>query len=112
MGLFVDVPNNNRHSKPEEKIEPSGLLRTVFNGLSSQEIESRFGFHKATIEGSGATAPKHSTLRRLFVDFAEQLTLQVEYGREAALAMTALEEASMWAHKAIAKTDPIVQEKN
>lgn len=74
------------------------------------EIEHRFGFHKGTIEGPGATAPKHASMRGFYKQFANMLQDQLPEGRAKALAMTALEEASMWSHKSIAETAPVVNE--
>lgn len=79
--------------------------------LGNEEIENRFGFHKATIEGDGATQPKHRDLRVAFVGFAEMLDLILPDGRNKSLALTELEAASMWAHKAIAETAPLLNEK-
>lgn len=39
--------------------------------VGAEEIENRFGFHNATIEGDGATKPKHADIRVAFKDFAE-----------------------------------------
>jgi hypothetical protein len=78
--------------------------------LGKQEIENRFGFHKGTIEGPNATAPKHADLRREFRYFAEFLDERVPEGRAKAVMFTELENASMWAHKAIAETAPVVHE--
>lgn len=78
--------------------------------LGKDEIESRFGFHKATIEGPDATAEKHAMLRRHFKAFANTLDDLIDDSREKALMWTALEEASMWSHKAIAKNAPILVE--
>lgn len=78
--------------------------------LTKMAIESRFGFHKAAIEGPDATSETHSALRKEFKDFATWLNDGIPGSREAALMFTALEEASMWAHKAIAKSDPLVEE--
>jgi hypothetical protein len=78
--------------------------------LSQDEIDKRFGFHKATIEGPEASVHKHAYLRRQFTMFAEMLSEHMGVSREASLAMTHLEEASMWAHKAIAQSDPLIEE--
>jgi hypothetical protein len=78
--------------------------------LGKDEIESRFGFHKATIEGANATAPMHAGLRNRFKHFASLLDDILEDGREKSIAMTCLEEASMWSHKAVAKTAPVIKE--
>ena len=75
-------------------------------GLGKQEIEHRFGFHKATLEGENATLPRHRTLRLEFRAFAEALDELLPEGRAKAVAFTELETASMWAHKAIAELAP------
>lgn len=72
--------------------------------LGEEEINSRFGFHKATLEGPNATAPRHAYLRNEFKYFADMLDRVLPPGREKSLAFTALEEASMWSHKSIAQT--------
>jgi len=79
--------------------------------LGKEEIENRFGFHKGIIEGPNATLPKHAELRRKFVEFAEYLDRALpDGGRPKVLVFTELETASMWAHKSIAETAPIVPE--
>lgn len=78
--------------------------------LGEQEIEHRFGFHKATIEGDNATLPKHRDVRLGFRQFAEFLDEVLPDGRAKAVAFTELENASMWAHKAIAEGAPVVAE--
>lgn len=70
--------------------------------IGTEQIEQRFGHHKATIEGPEATLPRHETLRTIFKGVAEALDERLEDGREKSLAFTALEEASMWSHKALA----------
>lgn len=72
--------------------------------VGQQEIENRFGHHKATLEGPNASAPKHSMLRSMFKDFAGRLDQVLPQGRYKSLVMTDLEKSSMWAHKAIAET--------
>ena len=81
------------------------------NLFDRDDIENRFGFHKGTIEGENATAPKHRDLRIAFMQFAEVLANALPAGRAKSLAFTELESASMWAHKAIAQTAPLVHEK-
>lgn len=80
------------------------------NMLGEEEIEHRFGFHKATIEGENATLPKHARVRLAFREFGEFLDKTLPEGRAKAVAFTELETASMWAHKAIAETAPVVRE--
>lgn len=78
--------------------------------LGSEEIENRFGFHKATIEGENATLPKHTETRLLFREFAERLDKIMPEGRAKNVMWTNLEDASMWAHKAIAEKAPVLPE--
>lgn len=78
--------------------------------LGPEEIEHRFGFHKATIEGDNATLPKHTEVRILFRQLAEALDQITPGGRAKSVMFTELENASMWAHKAIAETAPVVRE--
>lgn len=78
--------------------------------IGMEEIQHRFGFHKGTIEGPNATAPKHHGLRLQFMEFASFLDEVLPEGRAKSVAFTELENASMWAHKAIAETAPVVNE--
>lgn len=74
------------------------------------EIEHRFGFHKATVEGANATLPRHRDTRLLFREFAERLDEILPAGRAKSVAFTELENASMWSHKAIAELAPALDE--
>lgn len=78
--------------------------------LSVEDIENRVGFHKATIEGANATLPKHSQLRRLFKQVMTELNEILPDGRAKTVAMTQLEDCSMWSHKAVAELAPLVPE--
>lgn len=78
--------------------------------LGQEEIEHRFGFHKATTEGENATLPVHRDMRLMFRDFAEYLDVILPEGRAKSVAFTELETVSMWSHKAIAETAPVVEE--
>jgi hypothetical protein len=78
--------------------------------LGKEEIENRFGFHKATVEGNNATLPKHRDVRILFREFAEQLDEILNDSRAKSIAFTHLEDASMWSHKAIAENAPLISE--
>lgn len=104
---------------PQEPIWPTGQALPegveisqveIESLLTSEDINHRFGFHKAAIEGPGLTTGSHADLRREFKDFVTWLNDGIPASREAALMFTALEEASMWAHKAIAMSDPLVEE--
>ena len=78
--------------------------------IGKDEIEHRFGFHKATIEGDNATLPLHRDTRLWFKEFAAHLDKTLPPGRAKSVAFTELENASMWAHKVIAETAPVVSE--
>jgi hypothetical protein len=78
--------------------------------MTREEIEHRFGFHKATIEGANATLPKHRDVRILFREFAEKLDSICPDGRAKSVMFTELENASMWTHKAIAELAPSIEE--
>ena len=80
------------------------------NTIGHEEIENRFGFHKATIEGANATLPKHTDLRLAFREIAEYLDAVLPAGRAKNTAFTELENASMWSHKAIAENAPLIAE--
>ena len=80
--------------------------------IGADEIENRFGFHKATIEGENATLPIHRDLRLAFRDFAEMLDVVLPPGRAKSLAFTHLEDTSMRSHMAVALTAPVVKGKS
>jgi hypothetical protein len=78
--------------------------------IGRDEIEQRFGFHKATVEGENATTPVHRDIRRLFVELGVQLDALLPAGRGKNTAFTMLQTASMWMHWAVAETAPVVDE--
>lgn len=78
--------------------------------LGPGEIEKRFGYHKATIEGPNATLPDHRDLRLLFREFAERLDAILIPSRAKSMTFIELESTSMWAHKAVAERAPVVSE--
>jgi hypothetical protein len=78
--------------------------------LGSEEINHRFGFHKAAIEGTAATTEEFARIRRLFIQVGGQLDRMIPAGREKTIAMDTLEDASMWFHKALARQNDLVEE--
>lgn len=66
------------------------------------EIEKRFGFHKARIEGPNPQEETHKEVREKFKVFASYLDSVTDGGRYKDLAMDTLEQAAMWFHKSIA----------
>lgn len=79
--------------------------------IGKDEIENRFGSHKATIEGDNATLPDHVLVRKLFKELAQRLDEVLVDGRTKKVAFERLEDASMWSHKAIAGRAPLVEER-
>jgi hypothetical protein len=66
------------------------------------EEANRFRFHPAT----ETTGPRHDQVRELALKFAEDLTRLVPPGRHRACALTAAQEAMMWANAGIACDTP------
>lgn len=66
------------------------------------DIENRFGYHPAT----PITGPVHDEIRSRFRATAHYLDGLLPPGRHKALALTALQEAMMWANAAIACDTP------
>jgi hypothetical protein len=63
-----------------------------------EEIHTRFGYHPAT----EITGPKHDAVRNRFMGLALWIAETTPLGRHQSLALTALQEAMMWANAAIA----------
>jgi hypothetical protein len=77
-----------------------GHLRSVKTEEEARsEIIDRFGYHAL----DDLQQKKVENCRDEFIATAEWINKYVPVGREQALALTALEEASMWANKAIAR---------
>lgn len=72
--------------------------------LGKEEIENRWGRHTATDD----TASDHDKVRHGFSTFVEFLDEFVPDGRAKSLALTKLQEASMWSNFAIAEQAPLV----
>lgn len=70
--------------------------------LSDEEIQKRFGKHKGTIEGPNPNEAAHAHLREYYSNMALYINDTLPDGRNKSLALTALEECSMWSHKAVA----------
>jgi len=71
--------------------------------LDDNEVRRRLGYHPAT----PATAPAFELNRALAITVAETWNQTLPPGREAACALTALQEALMWANAAVAcNADP------
>lgn len=87
---------------------PDDVPRLVDAGsLTHDEIKSRFSFHESTIAGSNPIRTRHADLSEAFQNWASFLSINTTRSRETSLMFTALEEASMWAHKASAALDNV-----
>jgi hypothetical protein len=73
--------------------------------ITPQDIERRFTYVKPT----GEARRLHNDIRAVVKDVAHVFNDSLPDGREKALVFTALEEASFWAHAAIAR-DPSMHE--
>lgn len=62
------------------------------------EIERRLGYHPATAE----TGPRFDKTRRDAITLASVWDQELPDGREKSLALTALQEALMWANASVA----------
>lgn len=67
--------------------------------MDKQELTTRFAFHPAT----PVTGPKHDEIRSACLALAGLIVGATPESREQSLAITALEEAMMWANAAIAR---------
>lgn len=72
-----------------------------------EELQKRFRFYKATTEGPGATEPRHLAVQERFTEFAQWLHNMLPSDRSSTMMFSRLEEASMWAHKAIGFDVPL-----
>ena len=75
-------------------------------GLNDSEILNRFGYHRAT----EITGPRHNVNREKFAEMCAFLDTVLPEGRAKDKALETLEEASMWANKAIAELAPVVKD--
>lgn len=81
------------------------------NGLSNRsmpdsEIANRFGYHP----GTKVTIPNHRLIRLRFAEMAKFLDATLPPGRAKSVALTELEDSSMWANKAIAEMSEVVED--
>lgn len=68
--------------------------------ISDAEVARRFEFHEAATQD---VKDAHAEVRRLCGNLAAQFVVNLPPGREAALAITHLEEAMFWANAAVAR---------
>lgn len=83
------------------------LLQADRSDFGPEEIRHRFGYHTPANLG---VQEMHIATRGLFMDFASVFDRMLPSGRAKSTFMTKLEEACMWANKAIAEMSPVVDE--
>lgn len=71
-------------------------------GVSNLSVAQRFQNHPMDEDQKQVAA----TVEHKFSEVAQYINFTIADGREKSLAITALEEAKMWATKAIAKVNP------
>jgi hypothetical protein len=72
----------------------------VFLVLSFEDLDERFDHHPPK---DAATVERHELVRRLVKELAYTFNQTVPTSRELAFALTALEQAMMWANAGIAR---------
>lgn len=101
-----DPPRRKKVQEPQ-MIEGNEMVRN--ESIGEMEIQKRFNYFfkpNETGEEQVVKSKQHLTLQLLFIDMARALDTLLPPGRTKALAMTELESASMWGHKAIQEQDP------
>lgn len=93
-----------------EQFEAFEERPTPLSSVGREELEHRFGFHKAAIERPENATNNHKILRKLALEFAVHLDSMIPHGREKSLALTNVEEGVMWAHKALARENELVED--
>jgi hypothetical protein len=73
-------------------------MRYEIDEKTEQDIENRFTYHAP----QGDQVNRYGFIRRVIRDAALSICERVPPGRERALALTKLQEASMWANAGIA----------
>lgn len=67
------------------------------------DILDRFAYHKPL----AGTVTVHEAVRAAYMELADALNSLLPESREKSLALTTLQESSMWVHAAIAMQDPV-----
>lgn len=75
----------------------------TYTSLGEDEINNRFGYHRATAE----SAPRHAAVREVMMHCATHIDALIPNGRDKSLAFTALQEAMHWANSAIAMQNDV-----
>lgn len=99
-----DCPAASTHGSPFRYCGTCSWVEAPAPGAMrlSDEERNRFRFHPAT----PATGPRHDAVRKAAERFAAELAEVVPAGRHRALALTAAQEAMVWANAGIACDTP------
>jgi len=73
------------------------------SNIPNSQLKDSFGFHPS----DDTTRPLHEELRAMFLYVAMKLNRKLPDGRAKSVAITELENAAMWSHKAIAQMTPV-----
>lgn len=80
--------------------------------FKDEELESRFSQHRAeTPERQAIQLEGHKGIMESFIAIASDMNALLPDGREKAIVMTHLEDASMWANKAWSHQFPAVPDR-
>ena len=72
--------------------------------ITADELTTRFTYHQP----QGTQPQRYEHLRRRALEFAREMLLATPESREQSLALTALEEAVMWANAGIARREDAI----
>lgn len=77
--------------------------------IGNEEIVSRFSQHRADDpDDMDDQLRAHRRIMEMFIDTAQELDHMLPDGRAKSVMMTHLEDASMWANKAVSHQFPVV----
>jgi hypothetical protein len=79
------------------------VAKAYGKSITPEDLKNRFAYHRPT----GNKADKHEAVREAIHDAATMVVGLTPYSREQSLALTALEEAMMWANAAIARNPEV-----
>lgn len=82
----------------EQQSNPHSVKESYVPEHLAPEVANRLGFHPAT----ATTGPLHAQVRDAALVFADEISRLTPAGRHQSLALTAAQEAMMWASAAIA----------
>lgn len=108
--LCTDPAHHKENPVPDQQSEqlelpfdpPLPAAAPKPRGITVEDIENRMGYHPAT----PGVAPYYDAARKAVMTAAKAIVELTPPGREQSLAVTHLEDALMWASKAIALTTP------